>query len=524
MANYKYHYQNAHSENDESKRRDIEQMKSLLDSHNLYPSDKNAKILELGVGMGRLMLALHEAKYINVTGVEIDKALFEIAKAEGLKVVLADAMDFLKKSKEKYDAILAFDFIEHIAKEKQIECLELMKQHLVDDGFVALQTPNALCPTFEFFRYADHTHNISFTAESLSYCLHNAGLHSFAIRPHMQESERVQELKLPWARIYREEYGLRDFILTPHLFCIAFYSESAFYKWFANVLPIDNNYSEPSYNNMLKRLSKLFYCHKTLTSNRDKYWFVTFGDSRMRCSARRIKNQAKQTNIFKKIFVLNEKNLSRKFRHDFPQMKFGSRGYGYWVWKPRVILNVLKQMQNGETMLFCDIGCHINSKQVKELLTLFQKCEKSQSGILGFQSALKIMNERYWSKGDLLDYFLVRANCKVLDTSQFASGLIFIQKRANTIQLIRDWLKVYYDNFHLVDDTPSISPNLSEFRENRHDQSIFSILMKLRGGDTIIGEHDNMFYSDIGIDPRSDKLWDDISFPIQIRRDLDTRK
>ena len=34
-----------------------------------------------------------------------------------------------------------------------------------------------------------------------------------------------------------------------------------------------------------------------------------------------------------------------------------------------------------------------------------------------------------------------------------------------------------------MDDTPSQSPNLSGFIENRHDQSVFSILTKLRGID-----------------------------------------
>ena len=36
----------------------------------------------------------------------------------------------------------------------------------------------------------------------------------------------------------------------------------------------------------------------------------------------------------------------------------------------------------------------------------------------------------------------------------------------------------FNENFHLIDDTPSKAPNFNGFLENRHDQSIFSILCK----------------------------------------------
>ena len=34
-------------------------------------------------------------------------------------------------------------------------------------------------------------------------------------------------------------------------------------------------------------------------------------------------------------------------------------------------------------------------------------------------------------------------------------------------------------NRNLIDDSPSSTPNALDFKENRHDQSVFSILMKL---------------------------------------------
>ena len=46
-------------------------------------------------------------------------------------------------------------------------------------------------------------------------------------------------------------------------------------------------------------------------------------------------------------------------------------------------------------------------------------------------------------------------------------------------------LDVFYENFHLADDTPSQSNNEVGFIEHRHDQSILSLLLKQYGTSVI---------------------------------------
>ena len=45
--------------------------------------------------------------------------------------------------------------------------------------------------------------------------------------------------------------------------------------------------------------------------------------------------------------------------------------------------------------------------------------------------------------------------------------------------MVDSWIKVFKDNFDLVNDSPSKSPNFPDFIENRADQSVLSILCKL---------------------------------------------
>ena len=85
-----------------------------------------------------------------------------------------------------------------------------------------IRVPNALAPTATFYRYEDFTHGLIYTDKTLSFLAKNAALMYITTRPSHQECERVQELKLPWARLYREEFCIKDFILTPNIVSVIF--------------------------------------------------------------------------------------------------------------------------------------------------------------------------------------------------------------------------------------------------------------------------------------------------------------
>ncbi|MDR1495005.1 MAG: class I SAM-dependent methyltransferase [Rickettsiales bacterium] len=242
--NYSYYYSNWHSDTLESRQNDINCAKCLFDLHTLYPLEKSDRVLEIGCGMGRYMLMLREAGYENLTGVDIDISQINVAKKENLSVHMADATEFLVKSSEKYSVIYAFDILEHIDKEKQLSMLKAMFGATTGDGFVAFSVPNGLAPLASFYRYADFTHTVSYTDITMRFLLHNAGFHHTAVRPQHQESEEVQRLKLPWAQLYRNEFGLEDFILTPNLIVAAFKTQNALDRYLANVPVIRNDYSK----------------------------------------------------------------------------------------------------------------------------------------------------------------------------------------------------------------------------------------------------------------------------------------
>jgi hypothetical protein len=159
----------------------------------------------------------------------------------------------------------------------------------------------------------------------------------------------------------------------------------------------------------------------------------------------------------------------------------------------------------------------------------FELTKNSSSGILAFQ--LKDPNpplpkpavgaldlpDCQWIKGDLLDYFGVRGKENITQTQTIGAGIIFIKKCEESMVLINQWRRVFESDFSLIDDTPSKSQNLADFKEHRHDQAIFSLICKLASVETI-SAYEYWYPSQNGANPDWKMLG---KYPIHAKRDKD---
>ena len=150
-----------------------------------------------------------------------------------------------------------------------------------------------------------------------------------------------------------------------------------------------------------------------------------------------------------------------------------TRGFGYWCWKPQVILQSLRQINDNDILIYADIGCEFMPSKAKSLLQKLKILESND--IMGFSLPYP---ERQWSKNDIFAHFGVENNARFTKSRQICATIIFMKKSPKTIQIITEWLDIFKNHWNLIDDSPSKSPNHSDFKENRHDQSIWSLLNK----------------------------------------------
>lgn len=204
------------------------------------PEDRDAKILDIGCGMGHFLYYLVSYGYTNFYGIDISEQQIRFIK-EGIhsmcpelsgifkeiskKVEVADAYEFMKKNELKFDVIVALDLIEHLPKERTIEFLELVNRSLVPNGIFIAKTGNLANPLSIGIRYGDFTHELGFTDRSLIQILRLAKFREVAVYPCKGQKtfmkEMIYKFRIFTIRFISLLFGLNvPKIFDPLILCI----------------------------------------------------------------------------------------------------------------------------------------------------------------------------------------------------------------------------------------------------------------------------------------------------------------
>jgi hypothetical protein len=237
-----------------------------------------------------------------------------------------------------------------------------------------------------------------------------------------------------------------------------------------------------------------------------KKYFLSFCDTKFANTLQRLKTQAENMNVFDHILCLNEKFFGKDFMDANAEfVNKNKRGYGYWIWKSYFVLKILNNMNDGDLLVYADGGCSLNPNGLPRLNEYFQIVNQSPLGILSFQMGAI---EKEWTKMDLF----LELDCQkdeVMNSGQLI-GTTFIMRKCDHV--LKIFQKVYElcqkDNYHFLDDSPSLVMNCSTFKEHRHDQSILSLLRKIYGTEIIPDEtYFKQFAYDAVMDGTNYPIW-----------------
>jgi SAM-dependent methyltransferase len=117
---------------------------------------KGSRILEIGFGDGQL-LRWCRAKGHRITGVEIVPALVERARELGIDC-LPGPVDRATLGDRVFDAIVAFDVLEHMTFEEISAFFSNTRPNLSPGGFYLLRFPNGASPFGYSYQASDITH------------------------------------------------------------------------------------------------------------------------------------------------------------------------------------------------------------------------------------------------------------------------------------------------------------------------------------------------------------------------------
>ena len=199
--------------------------------------------------------------------------------------------------------------------------------------------------------------------------------------------------------------------------------------------------------------------------------------------AQKLIRQAHEFNLFSKIHFYTAQSLFEKYPEfhkdhgDFINSNFQRniwRGYGYWIWKPFLIWKTLCEMDEGDVLLYADSGCELHVSGIERFMEYLEIVQKNENKNLFIGSETPIKD---WCKMDTVKFFGAEKLILEDDAKEVCPTVLFTSSTTKN----KVFFKLYYEaccNYHNVNDSPSISPNIPTFKDHRHDQTIFSILVR----------------------------------------------
>jgi hypothetical protein len=169
-----------------------------------------------------------------------------------------------------------------------------------------------------------------------------------------------------------------------------------------------------------------------------------------------------------KTFGYSDLDIDADFKKQNESILSLSRGGGYWLWKPYIILKTLKSMNDGDYLIYMDSGA-ILLKDPTELFSFI-----NHKGILTFSMIQKTSK---WTKGDCFFHINQKNKEDFKDENQIQATYLFFRKCDYSVNFVEEWLE-NCKNPDLITDSPNVHmENFGDFVDHRHDQAILSLMV-----------------------------------------------
>ena len=157
-----------------------------------------------------------------------------------------------------------------------------------------------------------------------------------------------------------------------------------------------------------------------------------------------------------------------------PELFAQKRGFGYWMWKPYIILDAMSRVPPGDHILYLDAG-----------IAPVAQLDDWLSEIAGQDYAFFVSDANHpaahYTKRDCF----VELGCDSKDfhnTPMLSAGIQSYINNPKSGAFVED-LKNLMRKPGMIDDSPNLlsQENLPDFVEHRHDQSVLTLVTKKRG-------------------------------------------
>jgi hypothetical protein len=225
-----------------------------------------------------------------------------------------------------------------------------------------------------------------------------------------------------------------------------------------------------------------------------KIHLITYGNEKFENSINRVIAEAHNTGWFTTSTPYRPDDLSREFRNKYNDILLRQRGAGYWIWKFDIIKQHLAKIDNNDFLIYLDAGCSINPNGKQRFDEYIEMLNNSNESIISFQMEHL---EKTWTTRQIFQHFNLDLNNDYSNSGQIIATIVIMKKNEKLIKIIDECFNVLTTNPLLFTDHYNAQNQESFFRDNRHDQSVFSLIRKIHGS-ILLG--DETFFHQFGND------------------------
>ena len=221
--------------------------------------------------------------------------------------------------------------------------------------------------------------------------------------------------------------------------------------------------------------------------------FITYGTKNFDLQKKHIINLAKSSNFFDECISYGPNDLQKSFVQKHENILRLEKGAGFWIWKYQIIKQTIDQLKENDIVIYSDSGSSFNSKAKKRFFEYIEMINDSRFGNLRIQCEKQYI-EKDWTIKELFNYFNIRFDSEIAQSTQLEATQMIFKKNHDSMEYFKEYIGVIDHDMYLISDKFNSINQAEGFIENRHDQSIFSLLSKIRGCVSI--ENETNFSSD----------------------------
>ena len=224
---------------------------------------------------------------------------------------------------------------------------------------------------------------------------------------------------------------------------------------------------------------------------KQKIYLISYGSGKYEKTKYRLQQQAINSEFFHEIFIYGNKDIDCSFLEKYKKLfdnkiEGGQKGGGFWIYKYYFIQKLLENINDNDIIFYVDAGCSINKNGKQRFNKYIDILNNSIHGIISFQ--MNHLPEKCWTTSQIFNYFDISMDSNIAKSGQFIATVLAVRKTENIINIINLFFKTIDYDYKLITNAYNKNNQIKDFKDNRHDQSIFSILRKIYGTEILNDE------------------------------------